>query len=161
MSTRRNLLFVLAGVVVALGLISWGLTVSINRSQDSANSTERASAAKMTTWVKAEGPWISTLRMKADNLAAAARKRLVATAAANANGLLASVNIADAQPLVPDGQGNADWETALADYSSAAQSALAAADGPQAQDLSNADSLVSAGDAQLTMLNQRIQDVTG
>jgi hypothetical protein len=161
---RGRVLIVVAGATL-LGLLGWAITFSVGRA-DGPNSAERAVGARIAAWVENSGSQIPALQSAAQALARdlggpdPGRPDLGAVAG-DANRLGAVVAAADAQPQIPDTDANADWETALAEYSSAVDSALAGAKGSEPQALANAGSLLGAGDTQVTALNQRILALGG
>jgi hypothetical protein len=155
---RRTLIGIAAALL--LGLLGWAIAASIDRS-DGASSAERADAARVATWLKGSGSQVTALQGGSKALAADLRGTNLGAVAADANRLQTVVNTADAQPQIPDEDAGADWETALAEYSSAVQGALTGAGGSDPEALAAASGLLGAGDGQLAALNQRIQSLGG
>ncbi|HEX4789200.1 MAG TPA: hypothetical protein VH372_12105 [Actinospica sp.] len=156
---RGRVLLVVAAATL-LGLLGWGITFSVGRA-DGSSAAARALGAQIAGWVEGSGAQIPALKGASQALARDVGRPNPGAVAGDANRLKAVVTAADAQPQIPDSEANADWETALAEYSSAVDSALAGANGTEAQALANADRLLGAGDTQLAALNQRILALGG
>jgi hypothetical protein len=156
---RGRVLIVVAGATL-LGLLGWAITFWVGRS-DGPSSAERAVGARIAGWVENSGSQIPALLNAAQALARDLGRPGLGAVAGDANRLGAVVTAADAQPRIPDTDANADWETALAEYSSAVDSALAGARGSDPQALANARSLLGAGDTQVAALNRRILALGG
>ena len=157
---HRRKLIALTACVALLGLLGWLAALSADRSH-TLSSADRAEIAQVSAWVKGPGSQTTVLQAKADALAADVAKPDLAAIDPDANALQSLLAAADALPLIPDGEANADWETALAEYSSGVLSALAGAGGTEPQALANAATLLGAGDAQLAELDARLHDLAG
>ena len=157
---HRKKLIALTTCVALLGLLGWLAAVSADRSH-TLSSADHAETAQVSAWAKGPGSQTPVLQAKADALAADVAKPDLAAVTVDANALQNLLAAADTLPLIPDGEANADWETALAEYSSAVLSALAGAGGSQPQALANAATLLGAGDAQLGELDARLHELAG
>jgi hypothetical protein len=146
--------------VALLGLVGWATVASIGHSNDT-SSAERAESTRITVWATGSESRIAALHAGSRALAADIGKPDLAAVGGDANRLKAAVAAADTRPQAPDTDANADWETALAEYSSAVQSAEAGAGGADPQALANAASLLGAGDAELAALDQLTQALGG
>lgn len=157
---HRRKLIALTACVALLGLLGWLAALSADRSH-TLSSADRAEIAQVSAWAKGPGSQTTVLQAKADALAADVAKPDLAAIDPDADALQSLLAAADALPLIPDGEANADWETALAEYSSGVLSALAGAGGTEPQALANAATLLGAGDAQLAELDARLHDLAG
>ena len=157
---RRHvrLLMILLPIALVLAVLGWAFAMSVNRSSGT-DSAARAEAARITTWTAESGSQITALRSDSKALAADVRTADLAAVAGDANRLRAAVAAADTLPQVPDTDANAEWETALAAYSSAVQSAAAGARASDTQALANVAGLLGAGDTQLAALTDRLREL--
>jgi hypothetical protein len=159
-SRRRALMVILLPIALVLGLLGGAFGLSVGRSSGP-DPAARAQSARIAAWAQGSASQIAALRSGSKTLAADVRRPNLAALSGDANQLRAAVTAADSLPQVPDTSGNADWETALAAYSSAVQSALAAAGGSNPQELANAAELLGAGDTQLVALDERVRTLGG
>jgi hypothetical protein len=157
---HRRKLIALTACAALLGLLGWLAALSTDRSR-TLSSADRAETAQVSAWAKGPGSQTTVLQASADALAADVAKPDLAAVTPDAAALQHLLAAADVLPLIPDGEANADWETALAEYSSAVLSALAGADGSRPQALANAATLIGAGDAQLGELAARLRELAG